>query len=177
MARGEIVYATSLLPAPTIHDRVARTIQSEAAESLLATLNVPPFTTSRSSKSHSRALVAAAIANTDVIALGIDVEWISPKRPFMAILRTFAPTLSGVVEQDGFYRAWTFLEAHYKAFQRWPQEDDIKQVLRRMPSDEPWQTSSGTQLLQHRVADLFELTLVWRCPSPCKIRRASGKPA
>ncbi len=172
MARGEILYGTRLLPGPAIHDRVARTTQSDAASALAEVLRAAAPAPGINSKSHSRALVAAAVASAEVQALGIDVEWMAPGRPFAAIMRSFAPSLPAAIDGEAFYRAWTFLEAYYKAFQRWPDENDIKQVLNKGASEGPWQIATGTQLLQRQVAGSFQLTLVWKCSGLCTIREA-----
>jgi hypothetical protein len=145
--------------------------QSEAAAELAVRLSGFAGPPARLSKSHSRAVVAAASADAEVSVLGIDVEWIRPNRPFGAILRSFAPSLATAVDADAFYRAWTFLEAHFKAWQRWPGEAEIEEVLATPPAIAPWQTRAGNQILQQRVAGDFQLTVLWRCPGPCRVQQ------
>lgn len=175
MAPGEIVYGTRLLHASAIHDRVARNIQSQAATALAEALSQTTTNPALISKSHSRTLVAAAVGNAGVLALGIDAEWMAPNRPFSSIIRSFAPSLPSAIEAGTFYRLWTFLEAFYKAFQRWPEEDDIIQVFDRPNCGDAWQTARGTQLLQHQRADAFTLTIVWKCSGLCMVHEMQAR--
>jgi phosphopantetheinyl transferase len=70
--------------------------------------------------SHSRDLVACAIASTGMI--GIDVEFIDERRPFRAIAASaFGPGEQREVDDLGaeaFYRIWTLREALGKATSR-----------------------------------------------------------
>ena len=174
---GHVLYATATIPSADIHARLPRPLQSEAAVELAARLSGLAGLPTRISKSHSRAVVAAASADAAVVALGIDVEWMQPDRPFDAILRSFVPSLATAVDDDAFYRAWTFLEAHFKAWQHWPGEEEVEEVLATPPSGATWQTRAGNQILQQRVAGDFLLTVVWQCPGPCRVQRVFESPA
>jgi hypothetical protein len=173
---GHVLYAIATIPSADIHARLPRKLQSEAAAKLAARLSGLAGLPGRISKSHSRAVVAVASADAEVSGLGIDVEWMRPDRPFDAILRSFAPTLAGAVDADAFYRAWTYLEAHFKAWQRWPGEAEIEEVLVTPPSVAPWQTRAGNQILQQRVAGDFQLTVLWQCRGPCSVQQLLENP-
>jgi hypothetical protein len=170
MGGGEILYGTDVIPSGRLCGRQPRRLQSSFAAALAARLSTSVEPEALISKSHSRALVAAACAGSPVTAIGIDIEWMAPDRAFSAILTNFLPSIAAPVACDVFYRAWTFLEAHYKALQRWPGEDELRQVLAEPTRDAPWQTASGNHLVQHRVHDDFQLTLLWRSDTPCGVR-------
>jgi hypothetical protein len=166
MGGTRILYGTEAIPCDDVRARLRRRVQSEYAALLAGRLSAAMRSGTMISKSHSRALVAAACAGPPVVALGIDIEWMAPDRAFTAILANFLPTLSAPIACDDFYRAWTFLEAHVKAYQRWPGEEELHQVLAEPAHDNPWQTAGGNHLLQHRICDDFQLTVLWRSDEP-----------
>ncbi len=162
MLGHEVFYATDIIAVADIRTRQPHPVQSQAAAALAARLIDAIGPTAMISKSHSRALVAVAWAMPPVTALGVDIEWMEPDRRFSAILSAFLPAAPDGVDRDTFYRAWTFLEAHFKAYQRWPDEAEIRQVLAAPAGDDVWQTAAGNQLLQRRICDDFQLTVLWR---------------
>ncbi len=177
MCAGPIHYAVTTILAADIRARQPRHIQSKAAQDLAERLTGGADQVCQVSKSHSRAVITVACAGAAVDGLGIDVEWMAPGRPFAAILKSFTPSLSLAVDREGFYRAWTFLEAHFKASQRLPEQEEILEVLAKTLADDPWQTSRGNYLVQHRVAEDFQLTLLWRSSGPCTVTRVPANPA
>ena len=66
--------------------RIARGVQSAAARALQARLG-----TGIASRSHSRTMVAAAVAGASVAAIGIDIEYCDPARRRDAILHFYDP--------------------------------------------------------------------------------------
>jgi phosphopantetheinyl transferase len=174
MVSGRILYATSTIRAAGPGERIPRRQQSEAASGLLCRLGGPQFRPNATSKSHSRAIVAAAAGQADQLSLGIDVEWVCENRPFNAILRFLVPSLTSDVDCQGFYRAWTFIEAYYKAFQEQPDPADVAAILTTSPDDKLLEVSGGVWLMQHRVADVFELCLVWKSSGSCAIEYSSN---
>jgi hypothetical protein len=151
-----------------LQGRTPRPAQSLAARVLLQELcsgpdmpDIFPYTT----KSHSRAVVAAAAGDHTIGALGIDVEFMAEGRPFRAILSHFAQTLPETVDSPAFYRGWTFLEAYFKAFQRYPAPADLSTAITRPSSEAVWLTQDAASVLQHRIGDAFSLSLVWNNPN------------
>ncbi|MGD0142131.1 MAG: hypothetical protein ABSC92_03140 [Rhizomicrobium sp.] len=158
---GTILYATALLPVEDACARISRQRQSAAARNLqeLLETSLPP---KLSSRSHSRAAVAATVGDAQILALGIDIEFMEQSRPFAALagfLTKFAPAHLGA---DEFYRCWTFAEAYFKAFQRLPPDLAIHSVGTQADPDGTYQLPDGTHLLHRRIADCFQLCLVWR---------------
>ncbi len=160
MDGGRILYATDVLPAGDPSRRVPRREQSVAASRLLARLTAG-FVPSAHSKSHSRALVAAAVGDVAGLSLGIDIEWMAPGRPFAAIARDVLD-VAGDIDAEAFYRGWTFYEAYYKAFQRFPDGDDTRTVVASARDGEIVRLDGETCAIQHRVAGAFRLCVVWR---------------
>lgn len=167
MPVGKILYAIGTIPGADLGARQPHALQSQEAARLADALRRRAGPVAQISKSHSRAMVAAACAAPPVTALGIDLEWMAPNRPFAAILRTFWPTAPDHVECHAFYRVWTFLEAYYKAHQRWPEPDDINDVLTAPLSDLIRTTPGGSRILQKRADDNFQMTVLWQADAPC----------
>ncbi|GAA0572688.1 4'-phosphopantetheinyl transferase superfamily protein [Rhizomicrobium electricum] len=170
MLGDRILYGVDVIPADDVRARQAHRVQSPYASALATRLSAAAGSAGMVSKSHSRAMVAAACAVPPVTALGIDIEWMAPDRPFDAILANFLPSFATPVACNGFYRAWTFLEAHFKAYQCWPREKELRQVLAGPARDDSWQTVEGNYLLQHQVGGDFQLTVLWRSDQPCGIK-------
>lgn len=169
MSTGKILFSTHRLPGREPEARLPHRVQSPAAHALADRLQSELGPAALISKSHSRTLAAAAAAGAPVTALGIDIEWRAPDRPFTAILREFWPDAPEQVGLHNFYRAWTFLEAHFKAHQRWPLPADIKHVLTIAEGTERSQTPSGDQIFQCLLAENFQVTLLWHCETACDV--------
>jgi hypothetical protein len=165
---GRVLYAIDRLTARDVTHRAPHRDQSAAAARLVARLGLASVT----SRSHSRGLIAAAAG--DALVLGIDIEWMAPTRDFAALARAFLQRAPQAMSAADFYRGWTFHEAHYKAFQRFPDEESVLAVL--AATDETLTLPNGTQVLQRRVAEMFQLCLVWQCaPSaPCRAQELTG---
>ena len=158
----QILYTTDVLPADDVTGRMSRGTQSAAATRLLEGLGGPGFVAKAHSKSHSRAAVAAAAGNMSGLMLGIDIEWIAPHRPFAAIARGYLGIAVAEMEASAFYRGWTFLEAYYKAFQRFPASTLIASAIAQDSEGAACCLDDGVYFLHRRVAELFQLCLVWR---------------
>jgi hypothetical protein len=167
---GTIFYATSFLPAADARTRASRQRQSAAAQDLLEFLKAETESNA-SSKSHSRAAIAAAVGDTGILTLGIDIEFMEPDRPFAALagfLSEAAPTQIGA---EAFYRCWTFAEAYFKAFQRLPPDSAVRAVATHTDADDRYRLDDGTHILHRRIAQRFQLCLVWRSPEDdCELR-------
>lgn len=161
-----ILYSVGILKSEAIADRVPRRIQSQAAADLVATLQQRAPSATTSSKSHSRAVVAAAVGHRDAIALGIDVEWSGTDRRVDAISSYLAWTEIGQITTDSFYRGWTFSEAYFKAFGRKPTKSELAGALTQGQNDRMIRLSDGIAVFQERVFSNFQLTLVWQSATP-----------
>ncbi len=163
-----IYYDTRTISPSPLHQRVAHAIQATAARRLLAELTVrtpglDPDKGLISSISHSRGIVAAAI--TDNARIGIDVEYMCPRRNTAAILDLFLGTMAEPVSLQGFYRAWTFGEAYFKAFGSLPGKEILAHVIEQHASDSTYQIHHRENgvigVLHSEVNGEFALTLVW----------------
>jgi hypothetical protein len=158
----QILYATDILSADDVTGRMPRADQSAAAARLLEWLAGPGFAAKAHSKSHSRAAIAAAAANTPGLLLGIDIEWIAPHRPFAAIARAYLGIAAIEIDAASFYRGWTFFEAYYKALQHFPDAALVVSAIRQGGEGVACRLDDGVWYLHRRVGDLFQLCLVWR---------------
>lgn len=149
-------YGAVCVAAPPYGKRLARALQSAAAEELCAVLRRDTgMADGPRSKSHSRAVVAAALVRDGQV--GVDVEYRAPGRPIEKIARY----LSGgeVSGEDSGYRVFTFYEAYFKAFGDWPE----KKLLRDVAGATRARYAFGrVEVLHENVFDAFILTLVWR---------------
>ncbi len=95
--------------------RHARSAQRTVAADMRANLGAGWQLTSHS---HSRGTVAVAAGNPPLMRLGVDVEYIDPKRPWGEIAAVYLPDHAQAGEADpaALCRAWTFGEAWFKAF-------------------------------------------------------------
>jgi hypothetical protein len=166
---GTILCATSLLPGQKIAARTPRRRQSEAARTLLDALGTG-FAISATTMSHSRAAIAVAAGDGDSLALGIDIEWMRPDRPFQALTEFLLGPVPVPAGPEEFYRVWTFYEAYFKAFQRVPTESDLRTAMDTTNGTVALRLSDDTRLLQFRVAGEFQLSLVWRAPADYTVR-------
>ena len=135
--------------------RPPKALESAAARALQAELDpvAPLF-----SRSHSRGLVAAVVAGPPVTRLGIDVEWIDPRRRMAQIAEHYLGAPEPVTPEQ-FFRGWTFGEAWFKAFGRDPEPDLIRIAggnlsAEPLPVGEAW-------LLQTLPEPGFVMSLVW----------------
>jgi phosphopantetheinyl transferase len=89
--------------------------QSPAAAALLNALRRETgVAEGPSSKSHSRAVVAAALGEHRRI--GIDVEYCDARRDLAGLSRYLLGADAAALSLSEFYRLWTFHEAYFKAF-------------------------------------------------------------
>ncbi len=158
---AKILYAVDILPTDDIRCRFPRSCQSAGASRLLSWLEEGCPRRSATSKSHSRAVVAAATGDAPGLSLGIDVEWMAPDRPFDEIARMFLAFPSPRMDAETFYRGWTFVEAYYKAFQHFPDETQVRTVIAH-GSEDGLRLGDGIGVIQFCVASDFRGCLVWR---------------
>jgi len=167
---GTILYATSFLPAADSSARISGQHQSPAARSLLELLKAG-IASSVSSRSHSRAAMAAAVGDSEILNLGIDIEFMDPERPFAALAGFLVEDAPRDIDAETFYRCWTFAEAYFKAFQRAPSDRAVRTISTLENSGQAVRLDDGTQLLHRRVADRFQLCLVWQATGDaCALR-------
>lgn len=159
--RTRIVYATGLIGAGQPGDRVSRARQSAAASRLLEALAGREGQPLARSKSHSRSAIAVAMSTGAECPLGIDIEWMTSARSISAIARGFLGDTGKAIGVADFYRGWTFYEAFFKAFQQAPSPARVLELIERPDRQSVHGLSDGTKVLQHRVADAFQLSLVW----------------
>lgn len=158
---GQIVYATDILSADDATGRIPRHVQSAAAAHLLEKLGGPDFARKVSSKSHSRAAIAAAASDVTGLLLGIDIEWMAPHRPFAAIASGYLGIDAAQMDAERFYRGWTFYEAYYKALQRFPPVGLVELAIAQHNEGVANRLSDGMCVLYRRMADAFQLCVVW----------------
>ncbi len=149
-----LVYELRLVPGAARGARVAHALQSAEAADLLAALRQRTgLAEGPSSKSHSRDLVAVAVAKAGLV--GIDVEFRAPDRPIEKVAEHLG---APVANADGGYRVFTFWEAYFKAFGNWPAKDLLREVA---ASVEPLQRVGGMAMLHQVIERDFAFTLVW----------------
>ncbi len=165
----KIFYGVRAISPPPWRVRVPHRRQSAEVRRLLGDLSARvaaprPETEERSSLSHSRCIAAAAIARNGRV--GIDVEYICPRRDIHGIFESFFGPMVKPVSPTAFYRAWTFGEAYFKALGRLPDTKTIARVVEHH-SDEglhrvQLSESAAVGALHSRLLDDFALTIVWQ---------------
>lgn len=161
MDRQRILYGVDVLPSRRLETRLPHAQQSSAAELVLDRLRKTGCQAGPQSKSHSRTAVAAAIAETRQVRLGIDIEWMDKTRPFAAIASVFRTPLPQGLGPAQFYRGWTFYEAYYKAFQTYPDGTAIARVMADLVDGETLRVADEVYVMQRDVLNAFRLCLVW----------------
>ena len=157
LSPNEPVYRAACAAGPPYGKRLARALQSVAAEELCAALRRDTgIAAGPRSKSHSRAVVAAALVRSGQV--GVDVEYRAPGRPIDKIARY----LSGadVGGEHAGYRVFTFREAYFKAFGDWPEKAMLREVAG--VQDARYLVGDGVHVLHEDAYGDFVLTLVWR---------------
>lgn len=162
MNAAKIHYAIDILPTEDIRLRVPKSRQSAAASRLIARLQDVCGPVTATSRSHSRAVMAAVVGAAPALSLGIDIEWMAPNRPFDAIAEMFLPPSSRPMDILAFYRGWTFFEAYYKAFQHFPAEALVHALVAHARDGDVLRLEDGACLTQFCVADDFRACIVWR---------------
>jgi hypothetical protein len=159
---GTILYSTATIAAKAAAGaRLRREVQSAAAEDLVSRIGSGVTVTARS-KSHSRTMIAVAVGDAPGLRLGIDVEWKKPDRPFEAIAGLYLDVAGASIGADAFYRAWTFGEAYFKAFQKDPGPSALRQILARSSADPVRLGADGPWVYQRPLGDDYQMTLVWQ---------------
>lgn len=155
---GRPRYAVRRLPDYEPGARPPKALESAAARALQAELDpaAPLF-----SRSHGRGLVAAAVAAPPITRLGIDVEWIDPRRRMADIAEHYLGAAQAVTPEQ-FFRGWTFGEAWFKAFGHDPVPDLIRMAGGNTAA-EPIRVGEAW-LLQSLPQQGFVLSLVWARP-------------
>ncbi|NBB14687.1 hypothetical protein GVN21_04835 [Caulobacter sp. SLTY] len=148
-------YAVRCLPGFEPGQRPPKAVESAACRALQAELDpaAPLF-----SRSHGRGLIAAAVARPPVTRLGIDIEWIDPRRRMADIAAHYLGEAAEPTPEQ-FFRGWTFGEAWFKAFGVDPTPDLIL-IAGENVSAEPVQIGEAW-LLQDLSEPGFALSLVW----------------
>lgn len=136
--------------------RPPKALESAAARAIQAELDPAATVFSRS---HGRGLIAAAVAGPPITRLGIDVEWIDPRRRMAQIAEHYLGAAEAVTPEQ-FFRGWTFGEAWFKAFGRDP-EPALIRIAGGNTSSEPVAVGDAW-LLQALPEPGFVLSLVWR---------------
>ena len=148
-------YKVRRLPGYEPGQRPPKALESAAARALQAELDPAATIFSRS---HGRGLVAAAVAAPPVTRLGIDVEWIDPRRRMAQIAEHYLGAAEPVTPGQ-FFRGWTFGEAWFKAFGQDPAPDLIR-IAGSNLSAEPIAVGEAW-LLQALPEPGFVMSLVW----------------
>jgi phosphopantetheinyl transferase len=156
---GRPRYAVRRLPDYAPGARPPKALESAAAGALQAELDPAATLFSRS---HGRGLVAAAVAAPPVTHLGVDIEWIDPRRRMAEIAEHYLGAAEPVTPEQ-FFRGWTFGEAWFKAFGHDPAPDLIR-IAGGNISVEPIRVGEAW-LLQSLPQQRFVLSLVWARPA------------
>jgi len=147
--------AVAFLRAGRHQTRIARAIQGATGEELCAVLrDRTGIAAGVSSKSHSRAVVASALAR--VGRVGVDVEYRAPGRPMDKIARFLMD--GDIRDEAAGYRVFTFREAYFKALGDWPSKALLRDVA---TAREERYACEGLEVWHRDVADCFMLTLAW----------------
>jgi hypothetical protein len=155
----EVFFAVRLAETADPQARRYRSTQSAEATRLLVDLrSAASLFSGPQSKSHSRALSAAAVSRKGCI--GVDVELIGAARD-NAALSWFLIDGDHEPAVERLYRTWTFREAFYKAFGAFPDLAARRFVCRADVKDGESFRMGDASVLHARVADGFMLTLVW----------------
>lgn len=160
MSEPRIVFSLAQIPAAEPGQRVLRSVQSVAAERLASALRARFGEPGRQSRAHSRNMVAAAAGRARNLYLGVDVEWEGDNRNIAGLTRVLLPSGTAALGRAEFYRAWTFYEAYFKAFQRSPAESDIVDISAGLTGQRA--LSSGVGVLQMGHGPGFQFCLVWQ---------------
>lgn len=143
--------------------RVAHALQSATARDLQALLGASTGIV-LSSRSHSRTMVAAAVAQRGTTTrLGIDIEYCDPARAFGDILRIYDPSRDPAdpLTAETFYRCWTFIEAYYKAFGRHAEPGLVRRIASAPIDGQPIDLGGGIHAMHKAIDTGFRLALVW----------------
>lgn len=164
----KIFYGVRAISPPPLRVRVPHRQQSAEVRRLLADLSarVPApclATEERRSLSHSRRVACATIAHHSRV--GIDVEYICPRRDIHGIFESFFGPMVKPVSPAAFYRAWTFGEAYFKAFGRLPDTENFARVVEHHADEGAYRVefpeSAAFGVLHSKPFDDFALTIVW----------------
>jgi phosphopantetheinyl transferase len=109
-----------------------------------------------SSKTHSRALAAAALSTSGPV--GIDAEFEAPERDICTIASMLADAPVGASAQG--YRIFTYYESYFKATGDVPRRELLQVVANASAAF--YATPDGLSVLHETPAPHFTLTLVWR---------------
>jgi hypothetical protein len=106
-------------------------------------------------------VVAVALGGTEPV--GIDVEFMAPGRPIGAVVQFLLKAPGPPAFDDArAYRAWTFAEAHFKAFGALPEPGLLRIVLRAEARwGEPYAPQPGMRALHSAPASDFTMSVVW----------------
>ena len=165
---AEIFYGVRAISPPPLRIRVPHRQQSADVRRLLGDLSarVPapyPESEERHSLSHSRGVAAAAIAHHGRV--GIDVEYMCPRRDMHAMLEAFLGPMHKRMPPAVCYRVWTFGEAYFKAFGSLPGGKILGHVIDRPPDDGLYQlvrpVGAAVGVLHSQPFNEFALTVVW----------------
>jgi hypothetical protein len=151
-----IRHAVRRLPGYSPGQRPPKALESSAARALQAELDPHAALFSRS---HGRGLIAAAVAGPPVTHLGIDVEWIDPRRRMAQIAEQYLHAPATPTPEQ-FFRGWTFGEAWFKAFGADPTPDLIL-IAGANTAAEPVAVGDAW-LLQSLPEPGFVMSLVWK---------------
>lgn len=139
--------------------RHPRAQQSLAAARLLADLRARTgLDCGPSSKSHSRAISAAAIAASGQI--GVDVEFACPARNLEGISQ-FLLGSTPLPSPCDIYRLWTFREAYFKAFGAPPSPAMMEDARHACAAQLAGYCLGAIKVPHFEIDAHFQLTLVW----------------
>jgi hypothetical protein len=115
------------------------------------------------SRSHSRGMVGAALAAGPGRPLGLDLEWMDAARDWREIAAWyFGGAAPDRLDLTGFYRAWTFGEAWFKAVGTLPASAAWLAASADLGDrGVPFAPKGGLCALHRRIGADFMLCLVW----------------
>ena len=147
-------------------ERYPRRLQSrlaDIAQDLIGTRFADLPTPHGLSRAHCRGVSAACLIEPE-FAVGIDIEWLDPRRKWIEIIAIYVPSIADLSPSPTqLVCAWVFLEAFYKAEQRLPTETEIRDMLSRFQShDAKIDLASGACVYFRQLPSDLMLCLYWR---------------
>ena len=155
-----LFFATRTALDAGLYQRRPRESQSAEAEALLRDLrSASGLAAGPSSKSHSRALSAAACAEAGQV--GVDVEWFGAARNMGGLSRFLLDTDDGADDALGLLSVWCYREAYFKAFGDFPTLAQRRALFGRPRLWGEAQAAEDCRVLFQRLDGDFLLCALW----------------
>lgn len=133
-------------------------IAQHAAQQQLGTSPPPSL-----NRTHSRG-IAAAVLSDEIQPLGIDIEYADTRRNWPEILSVFCDSADLThYSIHALNRGWTFLEAYYKAFAKYPSANAMLSVISKQFEDGKTYSCNHEYACLHQAIETdFYMTIIWK---------------